>query len=138
MSDKDVLPLEKEVALLRKKLFEGRQIDNHIVCLNAAKVRVQCGGQLSVGGRTPEDISAYFEGILMAHCVMDSADERVIRKLPARLDAPEFIFGESRQIFIHRSRDGRHCPRIAIKVADLAFEIKTNAPDIFCLGQRQH
>ena len=41
MSDEDVLPFEKEVALLREKLFEGRQIDNHIVCLNAAKVRVQ-------------------------------------------------------------------------------------------------
>ena len=134
MSDKDVLPFEKEVALLREKLFEGRQIDNHIVCLNAAKVRVQRGGQLRVGGRTPEDISAYFIGILTVHCVMDTADERVIRQLPARLDAPEFIFGEGRQIFIHRSRDGRHCPRIAIEVADLALEIKTNAPDIFCLG----
>ena len=72
MSDEDVLPFEKEVALLREKLFKGRQIDNHIVCLNAAKVWVQGGGQLSVGRRTPEDISAYFVGILMTHCVMNS------------------------------------------------------------------
>ena len=95
---KDFLTFEEKSALLGKEGFKGTQIDNNVVGLHGAEVRVQRGRQLGIGVGTPVQIRADPTFGLAGDVVMGGGRIRIEGELRAGTDPLQLEGLEGRQV----------------------------------------